>query len=57
MRIELNVPYSDKDKAKTLGAQWDVSKRSWYIISPDDLKPFTQWLSTDVKAFYKANNV
>ena len=57
MRVELNVPYNDKDKAKALGAKWDMSTRKWYVFSPEDLKPFAQWMSTDVKAFYKANHV
>ena len=57
MRVELNVPYNDKDKAKALGAKWDMSTRKWYVLGPEDLKPFAQWMSTDVKAFYKANHV
>jgi len=28
--IYLNVPYNDKDNAKSLGAKWDVDKKSWY---------------------------
>lgn len=57
MRVELNVPYNDKDKAKALGAKWDMSTRKWYVLSPEDLKPFAQWLSTDVKAFYRTKHV
>ena len=29
--IYLNVPYSEKDEAKQLGAKWDSSKKKWYI--------------------------
>ena len=57
MRIDLNVPYSDKDKAKSLGAKWDSATSKWYVLNPNDLKPFSQWLSKDVKSFYKANHV
>jgi hypothetical protein len=57
MRIDLDVPYSDKDKVKALGGKWDMSTRKWYVLDPSDLKPFVQWMSTDVKAFYRNNNV
>ena len=29
-RAYLNVPYAEKDEAKTLGARWDNVKRQWY---------------------------
>lgn len=29
--IRLNIPFSNKDKAKELGARWNVSKKYWYI--------------------------
>lgn len=32
-KIYLCVPYEEKDKAKKLGAKWDVSKKKWYIFS------------------------
>lgn len=34
-RVYLSVPYVLKDKAKLLGAKWDVKEQMWYI--PDDL--------------------
>lgn len=57
MRIDLNVPFSDKSKAKSLGAKWDGLERTWYVIDPEDLKPFSKWLSKDVSNFYKAHHV
>ena len=30
-KIYINVPYSQKDDAKSYGAKWDKSKRMWYI--------------------------
>jgi len=35
-RIYLNVPFSQKDIAKSNGAQWDKNKKKWYIT--DKLK-------------------
>lgn len=29
--ILLNVPYSEKDEAKGLGAKWDSNKKKWYV--------------------------
>lgn len=39
----LNVPYSQKDAAKALGARWDPSKKKWYIPAKRDITPFAQW--------------
>ena len=30
-KIYLNVPYSEKDEAKKLGAKWDAKNKKWYI--------------------------
>lgn len=30
MKIFLNVPFSEKDEAKALGAKWDSSEKKWY---------------------------
>lgn len=37
-RIYLNVPYSKKDNAKSLGACWDPTKKSWYIYNDNQNK-------------------
>ena len=40
----LNVPYAEKDEAKSLGAKWDKSKKKWYMPAgkelPDGLKKY-----------------
>lgn len=30
-RVYLNVPYKDKNEAKSCGARWDAEKRSWWV--------------------------
>ncbi len=30
-RIWLNVPFDQKDRAKSLGARWDAQHRSWWV--------------------------
>jgi hypothetical protein len=43
-RVYLNVPFAEKDRAKSLGARWDGDKRAWWIEPRADLKPFEAWL-------------
>lgn len=44
--ILLEVPFSEKEAAKSLGARWNPLEKKWYI--PDelenDLSPFQKWL-------------
>lgn len=43
-RIDLNVPFAEKDHAKRLGARWDGDRKVWYV--PDGVTPgaFGRWL-------------
>jgi Domain of unknown function (DUF5710) len=43
-RIYLNVPYSQKDTAKSLGARWDQGTRRWFVPSKIPIDQFNQWL-------------
>lgn len=44
--ILLDVPFSEKEAAKSLGARWNPLEKKWYV--PDelekDLAPFQKWL-------------
>ncbi|MFK5948981.1 MAG: DUF5710 domain-containing protein [Methylococcales bacterium] len=42
-RIYLNVPYSQKDEAKALGAKWDANKKRWYASNNLDDSLFKKW--------------
>ena len=33
-RINLVVPYSEKDTAKSIGCRWDGDDKLWYIMHP-----------------------
>ncbi|MDW5417396.1 DUF5710 domain-containing protein [Iodobacter sp. CM08] len=44
MRINLKVPFAEKDSAKALGARWDAAKKLWFIVDKPDLSPFLQWM-------------
>ncbi|MBS8275603.1 DUF1738 domain-containing protein [Thalassospira tepidiphila] len=49
-RIYLNVPFSDKDEAKALGAKWDRRAKAWYAHDDMELEPFKRWQETKAKA-------
>lgn len=38
-RINLNVPYNQRDSAKKAGARWDAGIRTWYMmVNNEELK-------------------
>lgn len=43
-KIILNVPFSQKDVAKKLGARWDPIQRYWYITGDSNASKFTKWI-------------
>jgi hypothetical protein len=43
-RINLTVPFSQKDKAKALGARWDPALKVWYAPDGLDTTPLMRWL-------------
>lgn len=49
MRVDLNVPFKDKDKAQRLGARWDVAKKTWYVEDVENLEDFLPWISERLK--------
>ena len=44
MRINLKVPYAQKDAAKELGARWDATRKIWYVIDPESIEVFSDWM-------------
>ena len=42
-RLYIDVPFKEKDIAKSLGARWDRQQKSWYVPSGFDTSPFIQW--------------
>lgn len=43
-RINLVVPFPQKDKVKALGAKWDGDSKCWWIPANVDPAPFAHWL-------------
>ena len=48
MALYLNVPYGEKDEAKSLGAKWDAKVKKWYIdMARDEYVKFSKWILKD----------
>ncbi|WP_226405099.1 DUF5710 domain-containing protein [Dechloromonas denitrificans] len=48
MRLNLKVPFAEKDQAKKLGARWDAARKIWFIDGKADLSAFAKWSPTAV---------
>ena len=48
MPTYLNVPFSEKDAAKALGARWDAVQRKWFVPDGLALENFNAWLAEPV---------
>lgn len=47
LRINLDVPYREKDEAKKLGAKWDPKIKKWYVPSNIRIDKFKKWIPED----------
>lgn len=45
MPLKINVPYSDKDIAKSKGAFRDVEQKTWFVPDHKDINDFQQWIN------------
>jgi hypothetical protein len=54
--IDLEVPYSEKDLAKALGARWNPARKVWYVVDRNDLAPFAQWLPQPPRINHRADS-
>ncbi|KAJ79744.1 hypothetical protein SAMN04487774_10840 [Enterococcus faecalis] len=42
--LYLNVPFNEKDEAKSLYAKWDNQKKQWYATKPEFYYKFRKWI-------------
>ena len=47
-RIDLKVPYAEKNQAKVHGARWDLDKQTWYAPPGTNLENLKKWLPKGV---------
>lgn len=43
MRVDLKVPFAEKDEAKKLGARWDAARKIWYVEDKADMAAYSKW--------------
>lgn len=43
-RVDLEVPFAEKDEAKSLGARWDPGRKTWYVPAGSSHHAFQRWL-------------
>ena len=43
--LYLNVPFSEKERAKDVGAKWDHERKLWYAPKLDDPLKYREWWS------------
>jgi|GEM_PF-737131 hypothetical protein len=53
----LNVPYSQKDLAKSLGAKWDNKRKSWFVPNGVNTTPFIHWITERIVPLYQSPNI
>ncbi|SIN68264.1 Exodeoxyribonuclease VII large subunit [Singulisphaera sp. GP187] len=49
-RVDLRVPFVEKEDAKALGARWDSQKKLWYAPPGADLDHLKRWVPKDARA-------
>src|SRR3954453_3469440 len=48
-RVDLLVPFVEKEDAKALGARWDSQKKLWYAPPGADVQGLKRWLPKDFR--------
>jgi hypothetical protein len=51
MSLLLNVPFTEKDEVKRLGALWNPELKKWYVKYQKDYWKFKKWISNS-KSYY-----
>lgn len=55
-RTYIDVPYSEKNEAKGLGARWDRQQQSWYVPPGVEKTPFAKWAQAGNQAPQAVSN-
>ncbi len=56
-KVYLDVSWEEKDKAKALGATWDMKVKAWCARPGTDLKPLGNWIPDSERERVKARMV
>ena len=44
MSLIIDVPYAEKDEAKSLGAKWNPNLKKWYVEERENYHKFEKWI-------------
>lgn len=44
MSLIINVPFSEKEEAKSLGAKWNPTLKKWYVDKRENYHKFSKWI-------------
>lgn len=44
MSLIIDVPYTEKDEAKSLGAKWNPNLKKWYVEERENYHKFEKWI-------------
>ncbi len=47
MPLRINVPYKEKNEAKSKGAFWDNDLKTWYVPNHKNYNDFIKWIDTE----------
>jgi hypothetical protein len=53
MKTYINVMIFEKDRAKALGARFDMSRKQWYVPDGIDLEQFKEWLPKELAVAWR----
>ena len=49
MRVNLEVPFQEKDQVRRLGGKWDNARKTWYVENVENLEDFLKWIPERLK--------
>ncbi|MGN0470911.1 MAG: DUF5710 domain-containing protein [Acutalibacteraceae bacterium] len=52
MMLYINVPYAEKDEAKSLGAKWNPTRKQWLIKDKKDYYKFKKWFPKGYSTYF-----
>jgi hypothetical protein len=53
-RIDLRVPFTEKEEARRLGARWDPRQKVWYVPAGVDVAALQKWLPAPLEPNIRA---
>jgi len=55
-RLDLDVPFAERDRARRLGARWDAERQRWYVPPDTDPTPLLGWSQASASVNARAHS-